>query len=145
MSYRWVDRYEWGAAAMSFGGVTKSFIWNINNCSVIRTNYQLLPPYQIRAVIVAVKAVHLNVLSVPCFLWSYGDSPVIVPQSTRFKTRDFCPSVWVAHIVPQCFCLTKVTFSLFSWSNRSLFSAANLALAGFPLTSALGESMHSRH
>ena len=26
-----------------------------------------------------------------------------------------------------------------------LFSAANLALAGFPLTNALGESMHSRH
>ena len=32
-----------------------------------------------------------------------------------------------------------------STSLRGVFSAANLALAGFPLTNALGESMPSRH
>ena len=31
----------------------------------------------------------IRVLSLPCFLWSYRDSPVIVPRNALFKARDF--------------------------------------------------------
>ena len=40
---------------------------------------------------------------------------------------------------------SPVSNSPAQWMTKRLFSAANLALAGFPLTNALGESMPSRH
>ena len=50
---------------------------------------------------------------------------------------------WYANI---CYLDSSPTSHYFAnRSELSLFSAANLALAGIPLTSALGESMPSRH
>ena len=52
---------------------------------------------------------------------------------------------FVLHYVKLVISIKKIHCSLFLRVQLTIFSAANLALAGIPLTNALGESMPSRH
>ena len=70
----------------------------------------------------------------------YHKEDTIVGSQNLATKFGFVPDCWGNHG------LTLSRWQAISWINdeQVLFSAANLALAGFPLTNALGESMPSR-
>ena len=56
------------------------------------------------------------------------------PTCTESADRELLPSEYTQ---PHPICVTRII--------QLVFSAANLALAGFPLTNSLGENLPSRH